>query len=276
MELFEKEQATAPEISKMTASAFNQLFHATRIVSSTTKHFLQVDEWKAKRETLAIQLADLPVLVEAHKNRRIETYPQDARINLVDVVPTVRLANACEATANGLYSLAEVAANFANRASKGVIPSSFNTLRKKCEDDATLDLALALGDLQWFRKVRELRTEWVHHSSVFIAGGHGEEPILCVRSYRRPSDRTEFQSPNFTCSVGDLVGWVRSALSTLEAFAGYLLMKYVVPVYPSNDDFDIAVTDKNGLPIFKEDYRLTTERITWKEYLKRGGIPTNG
>jgi len=257
-------------------TAFGQLFHATRIVSGTTKYFLQIDEWKAKLETLAVQLADLPTLVEAHKARKVQAYSQDSRISLVDFVPTVRLANACEATANGLYSLAEVAANFANKASKGLLPSSFNAIRRKCEDDPSLEIALALGDLQWFRKVRELRTEWVHHSSVFIAGGHGEEPILCVRAYRRPSDRVEFKESDFKCSVGDLIGWVKSAQSTLDAFAAHLLAKYVVPVYPLTDEFDIAVVDKHGMPVFQNDFRMKTERSNWKRYLSRAGIPTNG
>jgi len=188
----------------------------------------------------------------------------------------MRLANACEATANGLYSMAEVAANFANKVSGGSLPTSFNALRKKCAGTSGSEVALALGDLQWYRKVRELRTEWAHYSSIFMAEDEAGGTILCVRAYRRPSDKVEFKAEKFSCTIDDFIGWVRNALATLDRFAGFLLKRYVVTTFALDATFTSAVLDKNGFPIIKEDHRFTVETISIREYLKRGGIVVEG
>lgn len=256
----------------MTDAAFHRLSYATKLVSAETRYFEQVSEWAAKRQTLLVQLTDISTLVKEHLERKAHTYELDQKISIVDQVPTLRLANACEATANSLYSVAEIAANFANKATKGLVPSSFNALRKKCEKNSLPEICSTLGDLQWYRKVRELRTEWTHYSSIFIAAGNNHEVLLCVRSYRRVSDKLEFTAPNFSCTIDEFVVWVRAALSTLDRFAGYLLDRHVLPNLPLDQTFTSAVLDKNGFPIIKGDLRFEVETITIAEYLRRGGI----
>jgi hypothetical protein len=251
---------------------FRNLAHATKLVSSATRYFEQVTEWQAKRETLLLQLADLPTLLAAHRTRSKRTYPENPRILIVDQIPTLRLANAIEATANGLYSVAEIAASFGNKASRGVVPSSFNALRKKCEKDPGDGLSAALGDFQWYRKIREMRTEWTHHSSIFIAENDAGLPLACVRSFRRPSDKVEFTASNFACTVEEFGDWVRSALSTLDSFAGYLLHSYVLKQFELDTTFNSVALDPNGMPIIGEGNRFRVETITIREYLRRGGI----
>lgn len=255
---------------------FKKLMYTTRVISTETRYHEQTRQWEAKRDTLVVQLADIPTLLMAHQTRRKDPYPSNPRITLVDPTPTSRLANACEATANCLYSIAEIASNFANKASKGSLPSSFNKLGKMCEADPALKVAVALGDLQWYRKVRELRTEWAHYSSIFIADDTSGTTKLCVSAYRRPSDRIEFQVPNFSCAVDEFVGWVGSALATLDSFAGYLLNTFVVPTLPLDRTFITPVYDKNGFPIVREDHTFAVETISLREYLKRGGIAVEG
>lgn len=256
----------------MSDTAFRKLSYATKLISAETRYFEQVSEWEAKRQTLLVQLADIPTLVREHLERSSQPYELDPKISIVDQVPTIRLANACEATANCLYSVAEISANFANKATKGLVPSSFNALRKKCENGSLAEISSALGDLQWFRKIRELRTEWTHYSSIFIASGDSKEVLLCVRSYRRSSDKIEFTAPNFSCTIDEFLGWVRSALSTLDRFAEYLFNHHVLPSFSLDTTFTSAVHDKNGFPIIKEDLRFEVETITVAEYLRRGGI----
>jgi hypothetical protein len=186
------------------------------------------------------------------------------------------LANACEATAHCLYSIAEIASNFANKASRGRLPSSFNQLRKKCESNPSLEVAVALGDLQWYRKVRELRTEWTHYSSVYIVDDPDGPISLCVRSYRRPNDQIEFQGSSFSCTLDEFVVWVNGALTTLDSFAGYLLKTFVVPAIPLDRTFLTAAYDKDGFPMMREDHTFVVETISLGEYLKRGGIAVEG
>jgi hypothetical protein len=149
-------------------------------------------------------------------------------------------------------------------------------LRKKCEADPSLDVAVALGDLQWYRKVRELRTEWAHFSSIYIADDPNGPTRLCVRAYRRPSDRIEFQVPNFSCTVDEFIGWVEGALTTLDSFAGYLLNTFIIPTFSLDQTFLAAVYDKNGFPMIREDHTFVVERISVREYLRRGGIAVEG
>jgi hypothetical protein len=253
-----------------------KLIYATRVVSPETLFRLQTGEWEAKRDALAVQLADIPTLLRAHQTRRETPYLGNPHITLVDRIPTMRLANACEATANCLYSMAEIASNFANKASRGSLPSSFNKLRKMCEEYPAHEVAVTLGDLQWYRKVRELRTEWVHYSSISIAEDQTGTTRLCLRAYRRPSDKIEFRSLNFSCTVDELLGWVRSAFATLDSFAGYLLNKFVVPTLPLDHTFLTPLYDKNGFPTIREDHTFAVETISVREYLNRGGIAVEG
>jgi hypothetical protein len=259
----------------MSDSDFEKLVYATRVFDKGTWYYQETAEWKAKRDTLHVQLVDIPTLLKAHETRRKDRHPNNLDITLTDHIPTIRLANALEATANGLYSMAEIASNFANEASKGALPSSFNKLRKRCEADPSL--RSALGDLQWYRKIRELRTEWAHYSSVFIADDpSGTTTNLVARAYRRRSDRTEFQGPTFSCTVGQFVGWVESALATLDSFAGYLLDTFIVPTMGLDQTFLAPVYDKSGFPIIRENHTFVVETISVREYLKRGGILAEG
>ncbi len=256
----------------MSETEFFQLAHATKLVNGKTIYFQIVLEWAAKRHNLVVQLGDFPALLHAHWNRLQTPYPNNPQILRVDLIPTVRLANACEATANGLYSLAEVAAHFANRASRGHIPSSFNSIRKKCETDPSWPTTGVLGDLQWYRKIREIRTEWTHYSSIFIAQNEAGVPLLCIRAYRRPFDRREFSSPNYMCTLPEFITWTQNALATIDSFAGFLLRTYVLPGFDLNEMVTIPKTDENGAPILAEPNRFEVQQVTIRDFLAAGGI----
>jgi hypothetical protein len=252
---------------------FKKLVYASRCVTvGRTDYNLQVNEWAAKRDTLILQMVDIPVLTETYLKRCSTPYENNPHITLVDPVPGTRLSNACEAAANGLYSIAEIASNFANKASKGKLPARFNKLRKDCEKDPSLPVAAALGDLQWYRKVRELRTEWVHYSSVFISEDSKGTVELGIRAFRRPSDKVEFQQSILFCAIPEFVGWIERALTTLDRFAGFVLDTFVVPSMPLDEHFLCCVVDENGFPKSHEDCGLVVESITVREFLKRGGI----
>lgn len=251
---------------------FEQLSWATRIFHKQYPYFLWVQEWAEKREHLAVYILDLPHLVQEYKDSGCYPYEVDPRITVVDQIPRIRLASACEAAANCLYSLAELSAKFGNKASKSYFPASFNDFRKKIENgDYGTDLIHQLGDLQWYKKVREIRTEWVHHSTIYIGERDGE-PIMVIRAYRRPSDKQEFPSQIQT-TVPELIDWMKGAVRTVDAFGDYLLANYIVPSFPLDDTFHVPRYDQNGFPIFLPDKRLDMEQITVREYLSRCGIP---
>jgi len=258
----------------MSEAAFNQLVHATSIQEASTLYFLLVIDWAEKRKGLLLQLADIVQLDSEHKSRRETPYGSDERLSVVDATPTLRLANAVEATANGLYSMAEIAASFANRVSGGRFPASFNALRKKMEQDESSESAKAVGSLQWYKKIREMRTEWTHHSSTFIAKADNGDTLICLRSNRRRTDRVEFPEKSFLCTIEEFSGWVRSAIGTLDTFAGYLLNAYVISKFNPEATFLSVVKDARGMPKLRTDGigLFETETITVRQYFARAGI----
>jgi hypothetical protein len=148
-------------------------------------------EWGSKRSALQVNIGDLPKLVKDFKNRSQKPYPLNSEITLVDQVPSVRLANACESVSHLVYSLSEIAARFANNVDQK-FPASFNALRKKVRDGKFDQKRVdTLGDLQWYERVREIRTEWAHYSSPFV-GVDGNEPSIVLRSFRSKGDRVQF------------------------------------------------------------------------------------
>jgi hypothetical protein len=251
--------------------SFDHLFWATKIANKTNPYFRLVSDWGEKRKHLSVYILTLPDSVQEYKNSESRPYDADPRITIVNSIPRIRLASMCEAAANCLYSLAELSAQFGSKTSKGIFPASFNHFRKKLEKgEYGNDLLAQIGDLQWYRKVREIRTEWVHHSTIFI-GKRDNEPIMVIRAYRRTSDREEF-SADIQVTIPELIDWMEKAIHTIDSFGGFLLKNHIIPSLPLDDEILLPKYDQNGFPIILPDNRFDTEKITVREYLQRGGI----
>lgn len=252
-------------------SPFDQLRVLSYIVDESKGYFRLVDEWEWKRQALMINLADLPGLVAAHKNCDQRPYEGNPAITIFDNVPRIRLSNACESVTNLVYSMANIAAKLANRISN-VFKDSFNSLRKKVvEGKLDQELLEVLGDLQWYEKVREIRTEWAHHSSPFIGeNSTTKEPEIVVRCLRRDSDRVQFKD-RIAVSVDDLAQWASKALTTIDNFAGYIVRKFAVPLFNVQSKTGVMLHDENGWPLLK-DGAPQGGYITVGEYMWRYGI----
>lgn len=251
--------------------SFDHLLWATKITNKTNSYFQLASEWDEKRKHLNVYILTLPKLVEEYENSDSHSYEADPRITIVKSIPRIRLASACEAATNCLYSMAELSAQFGNKASKGIYPTSFNQFRKKLENgDYGSDLVSQIGELQWYKKVREIRTEWVHHSTIFI-GKRDDKPIMVLRAHRRPSDREEFTS-EIQATIPELIDWMQRAISTIDSFGDYLLLNYIIPSFPLDKEIVLPKYDENGFPIMLPDNRFEIENITIREYLLRGGI----
>ena len=255
------------------AYGFPHLVYATRLMSGRTSFaFSRVSEWQAKRDAIAVMLGNMPSLVKAHVTRQEWAHSESPKMSTVDYVPTIRLASACESIANALYAMADIAASFGHLVSKQALTNRFNALQKCCAEGKNADLAKCLGDLSSYRKVRELRTEWVHHSSIFVAEDDKGEPMLVVRCYRRVSDRVEFKGEKTFSSVAQLCGWVSEAVAMLDRFAGFLLERYVLPGFDPDQVFTDLVRAENGLPKTDAEGKFVFEKLTTRAYLARFGI----
>ena len=249
--------------------SFGKLVMVSRIPPYDTGYLEFVAEWEAKRKALAVILEDLPVLVAAYKERQLGPHPNSPEITLYNAVPVIRLANACESVSNLVYSMAEVAARFANKLSQS-FPAHFNALRRKVRSgQLPTDVATALGDLQWYEKVREIRTEWAHYSSPFV-GEKGGEPSIVLRSVRSVGNRQQFTG-HVSFSVDDLSRWSSAALQTIDRFADYLLRKHVLPKFDLSAKIVQMVYDSTGFPIIR-DGKPQTETMTVAEFMRRHRI----
>jgi hypothetical protein len=96
-------------------SGFTQLLKVSRFFHGDRWYFILVEEWSSKRDKLKLQLLDVPVLTKTYLDRPKRPDEVEPRITVRNQVPEIRLSNACEAVTNLVYSMAEVAAQFANQ-----------------------------------------------------------------------------------------------------------------------------------------------------------------
>ncbi|MGH6826211.1 hypothetical protein [Methyloceanibacter sp.] len=251
--------------------SFDQLLHVAKL--GAVPHHLLVHEWHEKRQHLAVYTEDLPRLVDEYRASEKGPYDRNPKITLVDPYPKIRLSSACEAASNCLYGMAEIAAQFANKVSGGALPSSFNAFRKNVEDGRYDGLvpSWVVKDLSWYKKVRELRTEWSHFSTVFVGENQDGTPIIVVRCSRRISDRVEFPK-EIHVKVSDLVDWIQRAIVTIDNLGDFALVKYVIPKLDRNAILTSPKRDENGWPIIRDDSTFEVEKITVAEHLAQCGI----
>jgi hypothetical protein len=245
---------------------FHQLVLVSQLPPYDAGHLEFVAEWDAKRKALIVMIGELPELVVAHKGRVLGPHPNSPEITVYNAVPSIHLANACETVSHLVYSMAEVAARFGNKVFQE-FPATFNALRKKIrKGELGTEVTNALGDLQWYEKMREIRTEWAHYSSPFIGEKDGE-PSLVLRSFRSVDNRQQFTG-HVSFSVDDLSGWARSALETIDKFAELLLRRHVLPKFDLDREIVQMVYDETGFPIIRNGIPQS-ETMTVREFMRR-------
>ena len=250
---------------------FDTLLRVSRMRSPGLGYLDLVHEWDLKRTGILIQIGDLHGLVAAHHGRLRQAVDGSPRVTAEDRAPAFRIATACEALSNMVYGAAEIAARVGNRAAQ--LPRSFNQLRKRARDGKlTPDAHASLGDLQWYSKIREIRTELSHYSSLFVAQ-EGDDPVLVLRAHRSRDDRVEFAG-QVTFRVNELAQWARGAVATLDGYGTFLLERHVLPGFaPSlTDRVIVPVYDQNGFPKIKPDFLFEVEEVTVTTILQRAGI----
>jgi len=227
-------------------------------------------EWRTRRLELQVQLADLPALVLAHQLRRSNPHPRDAGITFVDATPTFRLGNAIVATAGLIYGMGEITATLANRLDPAY-PTHFNDLRKNVGSGKLAGLgADALGDMSWYARIRELRTEWVHYSCIAVAGDDAD-PVVIARGFRRNSDKVHFEQ-QACCKVSQFTEWCQSAGASFDRFVSYLAEYIIYPALDLQQELIVPVEDEFGMPVFKPDRSTEVRCLTLGAFLCERGV----
>ncbi|MFT4586104.1 MAG: hypothetical protein ACI9VS_002982 [Candidatus Binatia bacterium] len=247
---------------------FDKLNWATKICHAQFPYFALVNDWGDKRQHIAMYQADLPGLVRAYGDKKTQLHENKPELFELDPMPGLRLASACEGIANTIYGLCDIVASFANKASRGQIPSSFNKIQKYIRN-GRLDQGLFCGtsDLEWYARIREIRTEWAHHSTIFI-GEDDSGPILVVKPLRRQSDKVYLPKTELL-RVQDLIDWSSRAVRSADRFGLEVYLRFVLPNLDlEHEVFDLA-RDKSGFPIPLDGGGLKGHKISIEGYLKQ-------
>ncbi len=194
-------------------------------------------------------------------------------MSVVDVMPELRLAAACEGLANAVYAACDIAAMFAHRASKSLLAGSFNGICRQIEKGAVSadEWFGGAANLDWYARVREMRTEWTHHSTVFVGGPDEDgEPRILVKPLRRQSDRVVLHERTLL-RVQDLLDWSGKAVHVVDRFGLAVYTRYVLPQLNPDDTIWDLERDEQGFPVLEGD-RVRTSQITVREYLRRAGF----
>ena len=251
-------------------TAFEELFSAARFAHDKFRFLLLVFELSDKRQHVAMYRHDMPGLVKSFVDA-VPTHRVSTQVVKIDPLPGLRLAAACEGLANTVYSACEVAASFACKASNGKVSSSFNAYRnnvKKGTHDGSL--VGGLGNFEWYERIREIRTEWTHHSTIFIGVKDGS-PVLVVKPLRRQKDRIQLPEKTLV-SVDDLIAWSGRAIIVLDCFALEVYKRFVLPGIDLDLHVYEPVMNRDGFPIMRPDGGMETRRITIRECLRCVGF----
>ncbi len=245
-------------------------------------HINQVFAWRAKIDYLAVVLQDLPALGTAVTDEEARSRPAEAKPGVPwfpDRRPEIRLAMAIEAGANSLYALAEIAAQVANKATRTrnggfQIPASFNGICKAIKKDhAPAELVEALGDLSWYGRVHELRTEWAHYSAVFIGL---YERNFTVYAERGREDRVHFPADGgqpVQVDIDQFVSWLQGAVRTTSNLAGHILERFVLPSLDLDEPRITLQRGPDGIPLFETNGCGKMRTVTVRELLSEVSIP---
>lgn len=225
------------------------------LISPPELNLEQVLAWSEKTTYLRIALSDLPgQLAEAQTaSEGLGEQHSESDVRLFNALPTLRLAMTLELTAHIVYSLTEVAANVARKVtarSRNGLPGSFNDIRKAVDAGSTSPaLVEALGDLSWYKKVREMRTEWAHYSAPFVAAGR-PQPEFRVYAQRPTSERKHLQEPALF-TFDEYVGAVRGAVSATEGLAHFIIVEHILPKLDRNATRTYLTRTPDGFPIIR-------------------------
>jgi hypothetical protein len=144
---------------------------------------------------LTVAVQDVALLAQAQMQARRQVDRGTHRVLLTDPLVEIRLQLAVEAIPQTVYTMCEVAACFLwsldDRFDK-----SFHRIADKVEEDIVPHKSLgeAIGDLRWYFRSREIRTEWTHHAPAFV-GSDANGPIIVVSDHRRMRDQKNVTGP---------------------------------------------------------------------------------
>lgn len=227
-------------------------------------HYTWLSHWQAKQRNVFLAIKDLDDHVAEFIQAGKAAAPIGENGYRFDARPSMRLAFAVEGIANSLYGMSDIAAKVASACSAKVgysktLPDNFNRFVKKHAKGEYDDLEYlsTIPTLEWYRKIREVRTELTHHSTVFIGGGiKSGSPSIVINCLRHSRDREEYKK-KVVFTVAEFKALAVRANATLEVFADFIAYQFVIPCMDMTQEVTHFKVDEYGFPLV-EDGKLVT------------------
>lgn len=254
-----------------------QLEMLTRYGHGENPHFTWLTFWTDKLQYLQVSLGDLQELASAYTQAKKDAIDVGEGKFVFNAVPQIRLANSIESLTNCFYGMTEIAAKFASAcASKAgyakTFPRGFNRFANNLRNGEYQDLKHIdmLSEVAWYARIREIRTEVAHHSTIFIGEDNGEVAVV-INCLRNSKDKIEY-ADKIVISVSEFRDICARALSFLEVFADFLAYEFVIPGIELDQKINVIKRDQYGMPAIKDGLLVAeNEQSTMRDYVESCG-----
>ena len=216
-----------------------------------------------KRSMLAVAAADLDQVVAEYMQRAVRRIDPNGYIT--DPLPEIRLKISVEAIPHIIYGMCELAAHLLWIA-EGRFPRSFHKIAKACarsSGDPYDAFKAHVGDLTWYFRAREIRTEWTHFSTSFVGGGLDQPPRIVGKAFRGNDAKTIVQG-RFEMETGDLREVAMAAIGAVDRIADFVTRARIVPKLDATE----ATKALRGV----RDGRFVIEETTMGQVLRELGL----
>lgn len=241
----------------------DNLFELTRSLHGGDPHFSWLTHWQDKKRNAFLAVSDLDDLIEQYNQSNKNAVPVGDNGYRFDAKPRMRIAFTVEGIANSLYGMSEIAVKIASQCSRksGYInlPTSFHKFIKKTGNGEYRDLQYIslIPTFEWYNKLRELRTELAHHSSVFIGGRiDSSSPTIVIECQRNIGDKKEYKE-KVVFTIPEFKALAIRAVATLDAFADFIAYQFVIPYLNMDQSVVHFKIDEYGIPLI-ENGKLAT------------------
>lgn len=222
-------------------------------------------------QELLVSLGDLGPAIDAWRARRHWPHEANPDITLADALPEIRLRMVAERIPSDVYAVTEIAGKILNRLDPR-IRAGFHDVVKAIvrRDTRVAKLTARLSDVTWYERAHEMRTEWTHYSSSFIARDQDGEPIFVLCGYRGKSNRKHFEA-QAQLSARDIgtAGW--QALKAMNEVAAFVIYDGLLPAIDRDATVRRPARDRDGLPIVRNRL-FTHETVSLGQVLDEVGL----
>lgn len=196
----------------------------------------------------------------------IEKIQIEDGVRYLSTINEIRLISGIEATLNCFYSITELYANLANRLTKNkkkCFPKNFHDFVKNINIDMYENIKKEeFKELEYYEKIREIRTETTHYSTIKVFCGTDNKIELFIDNRRPNNQQGKYKNGKFM-KIAEFADILERGKEIINKLCNFLIDEYILKEYEKSFDiesnFEIAIAGE-------------IRKIKLKDYLKTNGI----